>query len=138
MSGEQPPTEQPQYENTQRHPRISIHTEVRLDFPDLKDFVQAFSSNLSLGGMFLQTSAVQPVGTTFEFSCRLADDYPVVEGLARVVWVREQDAGPDQPAGMGCEFEKLYGDSRQLIFHIVDRHIQKGGEPFDLQRAKET
>jgi len=133
MSGEQPP-----YENTQRYPRIPLNTEVRLDFPDLKDFVQAFSANLSLGGMFLQAKTLQPVGTVFEFSCRLADDYPVVEGRARVVWVREKDAGPGRPAGMGCEFEELHGDSRQLIFHIVDRHIQKGGQPFDLERAREA
>lgn len=132
MSGENPP-----YENKQRHPRIPLNTEVRLDFPDLKEFVRAFSSNISLGGVFLQTNVFQPVGTAFEFSCRLADDYPVVEGRARVVWVREQDQGPERPAGMGCEFEELYGDSRQLIFHIVDRHIQKGGEPFDLEKAGE-
>lgn len=133
MSGDRPP-----YKNTQRHPRIPLNTEVRLDFPDLKEFVRAFSSNISLGGMFLQTYTPQPVGTVFEFSCRLADDYPVVEGRARVVWVREEDAGPQRPAGMGCEFEALHGDSRQLIFHVVDRHIQRGGEPFDLKEAEQS
>lgn len=128
----------PPYENTQRYPRVPLNTEVRLDFPNLKDFVQEFSSNISQGGMFIHSTSPQPVGTHFEFSCRLADDYPVVAGKAKVVWVREEDAGPDSPAGMGCEFLELEGDSRQLIFHIVDRHIQQGGTPFDLEQGKDA
>lgn len=143
MSGENPPSDEmspddasSSYDSEQRYPRIPLNTEVRLEFPDLKEFVQEFSSNISLGGMFIRSVSPQPVGTVFDFSCRLADDFPVVQGKAEVVWVRERDEAPERPAGMGCEFLELAGDSRQLIFQIVDRHIQKGGQPFSLERNR--
>lgn len=115
-----------------RRRRVPLSIEVRLDFPGLEDFVREYSANISMGGMFIRTHHPQPVGTTFGFECRLADEFKVVHGTATVMWVRDEDEGPERPAGMGVRFDSLGGDSRQLIFHIVDRHIRKGGEPFTL------
>lgn len=116
-----------------RPTRVPLQTEVRLDFPQLADFVREYSADISLGGMFIKTSRPQPVGTSFRFECRLADDFKIIQGQATVMWVREKEEGPRRPAGMGVRFDELTGDSRELIFRIVDRYIQKGGEPFDLE-----
>lgn len=115
-----------------RAPRAPLTTEVRLEFPQLSDFVREYSANISLGGMFIQTRNLKPPGTSFRFELRLADDFKIIHGRATVVWVRREDEGADRPAGMGVRFDELGGDSRELIFRIVDRHIQKGGEPFEL------
>lgn len=115
--------------------RAPIETRVRLRFADLEDFQVHQSQDLSLGGMFLKGPNPPPVGTRVDFEFVLTDATELIRGTGEVMWVRPEDQGPEQPAGMGIRFLKLSPGSRAIIFHAVDRWIQEGGEPFDVEKG---
>lgn len=113
-------------------PRVPLRTEVRLEFADMRELVSEYSANLSLGGMFINRAAPLPVGTPIRFELRVGDAQQVIAGEAVVAWVRPADESPAEQAGMGVRFTQLDDASRTLIFRIVDRFIQAGGEPFEV------
>jgi uncharacterized protein (TIGR02266 family) len=95
---------------------------VRLRLHDLDEFMRVYSSDVSVGGMFIRGLEPPPVGTTVYLQFRLDDGSRLIEGLARVVHVNP----PDHPApGMGVEFVDLDPDSRRLIEDIL---TQRAGE----------
>ncbi|MYH23727.1 MAG: hypothetical protein F4156_00740 [Holophagales bacterium] len=69
----------------------------------------ARTRDIAIGGMFVATSDVRPVGTGAAFVLELgsADAPDTVQGEAAVVWVREAPGGADQPAGMGMQFTRV-------------------------------
>ncbi len=71
--------------------------------------VVAQTRDLATGGMFVAVPEPRPVGTAMGFRVELGtgDAPDVVEGEAVVVWLREEPAGPDQPAGMGMRFTRV-------------------------------
>jgi hypothetical protein len=88
--------------------------------------------NISISGMYLPTQTPLPRGSIFEFELMVGEDMTLVRGVGQVV--RSQPAaGPDAShPGMAIRFTSLDAAGRELIFRTVDRHIQSGGRPFDL------
>jgi uncharacterized protein (TIGR02266 family) len=112
--------------------RVPFEGEVRLRFDDLRDFVTEYAGNLSIGGMFVKTSSPRSPGTRFGFELNAEEDLTLVRGVGQVVWTRGE-SGPAGPAGMGVRFVEVDPAGRELIFRIIDRYIQHGGQPFDLE-----
>ena len=111
--------------------RAAIEQEMELKFPNFELLVTAMSANISTSGMFIQSPEPAPVGTTLSFRFRI-EDWSPIQGTARVVWDREQDEATDRPAGMGVKFVDLDSQSRRMIRYLIDKHLEMGGEPFDL------
>jgi len=130
-----PSRSSPRDPGPQRQTRIRLERKVSLKFKDLEGFVTELSENISMGGMFLRTADPPPPGTLFDFELNLEEEGPLIQGIAEVVWIREQTEGPRHPAGMGVRFLELAPGSRALIYQVVDEHIVAGGEPFELDRA---
>jgi len=114
--------------------RVSIEQEMELKFPNFELLVTAMSANISTAGMFILSSEPAPVGTTLSFRFRIEDWNPI-QGTARVVWNRGRDEASDRPAGMGVAFVDVDAQSRRTIRYLVDKHLETGGEPFDLGHA---
>jgi molecular chaperone DnaK len=112
--------------------RVPLETRVQFKFDRFSGFLSDFSANISPGGMFIRTRAPQPPGTVLEFEFRLGDGFELIRGRGEVVWVRPEDEGPTRPGGMGLRFLELSQGSKELIYRIVDHHIQQGGTPFDV------
>ncbi|MBZ0115181.1 MAG: PilZ domain-containing protein [Thermoanaerobaculia bacterium] len=112
--------------------RVPFDQEVRVVFDDLGDFVSCCSENVSLGGMFLATEVPLAIGTCFDFEFHSNQDLTLVRGRGEVSWVRES-ASKGSAAGMGIRFLELDAIGFELIFRTVDRHIQGGGQPFELE-----
>ena len=112
--------------------RVPLETRVQFKFDRFSGFLSDFSANISPGGMFIRTRAPQPPGTVLEFEFRLGDGFELIKGRGEVVWVRPEDEGPTRPGGMGLRFLELSLGSKELIYRIVDHHIQQGGTPFDV------
>jgi type IV pilus assembly protein PilZ len=106
---------------------------VRLQFDRFRGFVEEYSANLSLGGMFIRTDQPAAVGTEMPIEFRLGADYELIKGRGRVVWAREDAVDDEHPAGMGIRFLELTPGSRELIFKLVERRVREGGDPFDLE-----
>jgi len=115
--------------------RVPLETRVQFKFDRFSGFLSDFSSNVSPGGMFIRTRTPQPAGTVLEFEFRLGDGFELIRGRGEVVWTRTEDDGPSRPAGMGLRFQELSQGSKELIYRMVDHHIQQGGTPFDVTQG---
>lgn len=114
-------------------PRAPIRTEIRIYYPDLRSLADEICRDISVGGMFVEAAAPPAVGTEIRFDLFLPTKKPqVVRGEGVVAWSRLPDAPPRQTGGFGVKFVKLDPVFRQLIFRVVDRFIQSGGDPFDF------
>ncbi len=107
--------------------RVPLEAEVVVEFDRFTGFLAEYSSNLSLGGMFLTTRYLKPVGSELRFELRLKDAAaPLVRGRGMVAWTRWQDQGPRRPAGMGVRFIDLDAESHALIYKIVEERLRAG------------
>jgi uncharacterized protein (TIGR02266 family) len=124
----------PQHVPPRIYRRVPFETAVRLRFDRFHGFVEQYSENLSLGGMFLHSDELPPLGADVTVEFRLEDGFELIRGRGRVAWVREpeDDAGP---AGFGLRFLELTPGSRELIFRLVERRVREGDRVFDLDDA---
>lgn len=118
--------------------RIPIDSSIELRFDHLSGFEQHYAANISMGGMFIRTGDLHPPGTQFDFRFELEDGQPLIQGTAEVLWRRAEDRGKTRPSGIGARFLSLDLESKYVIYRMVDRHIQLGGTPFDLEAFEKS
>ncbi len=111
--------------------RVPLETRVQLKFEKFSGFINEFSANISPGGIFIRSDRPEPVGTLVDFEFRLGDGFELIKGRGEVAWVREASGDAAHPAGMGLSFLEISPQGKELIYKVVDRHIQAGGVPFD-------
>lgn len=112
--------------------RIPFTQPIAIRFELFKDFVNEISANLSTSGMFIQTSRPRPVGTVFDFRFEMGEDFTIIGGRGEVIWIREEDKGPEHPPGMGVRFVHLDSASENVIRRMVEDYVRSGFTPFDL------
>ena len=117
-------------ERRQSTPRVDFESEVQIDFPDFGEFIREYSTNVSVGGMFIKTRLPFEPGHEFTFCFVAGGDVPVISGRAVVIWCRKQAVSPMAEAGMGVRFLELEGRSKALIERIVE--CGQDGRPFEL------
>lgn len=105
--------------------RVPYRQSVTLSYDWFGDFETQLTENLSLDGMFIRSSRPYPPGTVFDFQLLLRDDFTLVKGRGEVVWIREREASPDQPAGMGIRFLELDETGRNVIHRVVFHHVEE-------------
>ncbi len=113
--------------------RVPLETKVNLEFEKFSGFVSEYSSNISVGGIFIKTKEPKPVGTVFSFEFKLADNFKLIQGIGEVTWVRTLDVSAEKPAGMGARFHEIDAPSRELIETMVSQYVSRGGTPFRLE-----
>ena len=95
--------------------RIALALEV--EFRNAGAFLVAYSTNLSKGGMFVETEEPLPVGT--EVAMRFAvPDEPPIDVIGVVTWVQGWRT-EQQPRGMGLRFDHLEARHGEAIDRIV-------------------
>jgi len=85
--------------------RIPIR--VKVEYTRIADFLDDYASNLSLGGMFLQSQEPLPIGTRFRLRFRVPGQSKSVETYGIVRWVIPPKSANDASAGMGIQFDDL-------------------------------
>ncbi|HUO87097.1 MAG TPA: TIGR02266 family protein [Thermoanaerobaculia bacterium] len=108
---------------------MPFETAVRLEFDRFHGFVEQYSANLSLGGMFINGESPPATGSEVAVEFRLGDGFELIRGRGRVVWVSPEG---EEPAGFGLRFLELTPGSRELIFRLVERRVREGDPVFDL------
>ncbi len=99
-------------------PRTGISVEVTLKSEH--NFYAGFSENISEGGLFVATDALQPVGTLIQIAFTLPKLKETFDLLAEVRWVRPASViDPEIPAGMGLKFINLDWDAEDSIADFV-------------------
>jgi uncharacterized protein (TIGR02266 family) len=101
--------------NDRRDERIALALEV--EFRNAAAFLVAYSTNLSKGGMFVETDDPLPVGT--EVAMRFAvPGEPAIDVIGVVAWVQAWRT-EQQPRGMGVRFDHLEARHGDAIDRIV-------------------
>ena len=100
--------------------RVAPRNQINRDFASVDEFIREYALNVSLGGCFIKTNEVVPVGTevNLKFSVIL-DDFETIEGLGRVV--RVVAPGGSEPAGVGVVFTSLTEHSRNVLVRLFLR-----------------
>jgi uncharacterized protein (TIGR02266 family) len=115
------------------HPRVPLHSEIKITYPDRERLFSEICANASVGGMFIESPTPVEVGTIIRFELDLAALNVSVRGVGEVVWRRQGTATTGGGSGFGIRFVEMDPRDRQMIYRIVDRFIQGGGQPFDLE-----
>jgi len=104
---------------------IRINVNFGVDSPEA---FRAHSVNLSIGGMFIETGHVFPVGTTLQVRFKLPSRGEAIQCATNVAWINRRDtpAKPSLPMGMGLEFDGLSLEGISRINQFVhEEYISK-------------
>ena len=109
-------------EDRRKHPRVPVNLLVRVKYEEVDEFMVHFATNVSPGGVFLQSRKPHKTGTRLRFEIRLKGGQTVLRGEGEVAWNRGPAEGEDAPQvpGMGVKFLALDEASKALIKKILE------------------
>ncbi|MBN2798098.1 MAG: TIGR02266 family protein [Deltaproteobacteria bacterium] len=101
--------------------RVSSRVPIRVlvEYERIDDFLADYSSNLSLGGMFIRTTQPLDMGTRFRIRFRLPHRPRPVETFGVVRWVVPDDGGPETVPGMGIQFDDLSSADKRAVEKLL-------------------
>ena len=105
--------------------RVALNVLVKVRYQDQDEFIQNFGTNVSEGGMFLQSRTPHPVGSQLKLELQLKSGNPALKGRGEVTWVRSLDSEEVKrgaPPGMGIKFIALDRASIELTKRNAEAH----------------
>ncbi|HEU4411917.1 MAG TPA: PilZ domain-containing protein [Polyangiaceae bacterium] len=94
--------------------RKSGRLTINKEFASFDEFLDAYVTNISSGGVFIRTKQPLPVGSVVDLHFTvIADGLELIEGVGEVVRV------DDNPAGMGVAFREVSPESRALLDRLL-------------------
>ncbi|MBW1806693.1 MAG: TIGR02266 family protein [Deltaproteobacteria bacterium] len=95
---------------------------VKVKYEQVNDFIDHFATNISQGGIFIQSRKPYPKGTVLRFELQLKGGQTVLRGEGEVAWARVPGTGEAAPKvpGMGVKFNKLDDPSKALVNRILE------------------
>lgn len=87
------------------HDRFGVELDVTVTSEH--NFYAGFVENMSVGGIFIATHQLKPVGSKLEFSVNLPGVEQPITGTGEVRWVRVYSEASNVPPGMGIKFDRL-------------------------------
>ncbi len=102
----------------ERHP-----LRTRMDYRDEGggNFLFEYTTNISKGGIFIETTEPLPVGTKVEMRFQPPGTAEVIEVVGKVVWVNpyRPDSDDNPNPGMGIQFSGLDPRNKDLLTQVV-------------------
>jgi uncharacterized protein (TIGR02266 family) len=93
---------------------------IALKFQNRQSFVNAYSANISSGGLFIKTDSPLPVGEQFSLQIEMPDVVEALKFRCEVVWTREK-AENNRPAGMGVKFCDSPEKESQILKQFISQ-----------------
>ena len=90
-------------------------TVVRIEYTNVEDFLVDYTSNETIGGMFIKTERTMPVGTVFQMKIQLPGGRRAIDVEAEVRWTLPHDVAAPMTPGMGVRFESLSSYDRAQV-----------------------
>jgi uncharacterized protein (TIGR02266 family) len=98
----------------------------RFDSETVEQFAERYATDVSRGGIFVQSRQPFAVGTQLRLDLQLLNGTPLITGEGTVHWTREPDpAKPNTVPGMGIRFNKLSTRSQQVIEMVLSQRTGK-------------
>lgn len=101
------------------HSRYQVDLDVTVSSEH--NFYAGFVENLSVGGIFIATHQLKPVGEHIEFSVNLPGEDEPIRGKGEVRWVRIYSDASNVPPGMGIRFDDIDAASLARIERFLAR-----------------
>jgi uncharacterized protein (TIGR02266 family) len=95
------------------------------DYVRRKDTI-VFSENISMGGVFLETSDPLPPGAKIKLRFPLKSAYRPIQIEGKVVWSRKQGLSGKESPGMGIVFQKIKKGELEILREFLD-HTHTAG-----------
>jgi uncharacterized protein (TIGR02266 family) len=92
------------WENRRDSPRRPVTLEV--EYESMYEFLTDFASNMSLGGMFIETKTPLPMGAEFKLRFALPAQDDFIHAVGKVCWIQGPERAP-LPVGMGVSFSGM-------------------------------
>lgn len=102
--------------------RRAIFRSLQVRGESKKLFFTGHVRNLSLGGLFIQSTSPKPVGTRLRLQIPLERGFPPIEVAAEVVWIQPFDVRSKTPPGMGLRFSELDAKSARRIEMFLEQN----------------
>lgn len=102
-----------------KFPRVMVRALV--DFESLNTYLYDYSTDLSEGGIFIETEKPLPPGTPLTLRFTLPGVDRVFEVKAKVAWLNEERSSR-LPRGMGVQFESMDDADRKAIENYIRGH----------------
>ena len=115
------PQEEPKFRKSTRAPLVAP---VDLQYAGFKEKETVYTANISVDGMFIQTSTPKPVGVSLRFELHVLKNADPIRGFGEVAWLRVRNEGPGSPAGMGIQFRYVEENSQQVLRQAVANTIR--------------
>ncbi len=104
-----------------------LHHELMVAYRTVGSFLTDWATNISQGGLFINTRKPLPVGTVVKLIIQLPSVEFPFDLSGRVTRVTEYDNHANMVPGMGIEFTDVDEPKRQKISAFVDKLRQELG-----------
>ena len=121
-----PPDDQESLQEERRLHRRTPFRALHVRGESKRLFFSGYVKNLSIGGLFLQTTNPKPVGTKLRIHIPLEQELAPLECAAEVVWVQPFDVRSKTPPGMGLHFIDLEARAVHRIEAYLARLEEEG------------
>ena len=88
---------------------------VRVEYTNVEDFLVDYTSNETIGGMFIKTERPMAVGTAFQMRIQLPGGRRAIDVEAEVRWTLPRDVAAPMTPGMGVRFDSLSSYDRAQV-----------------------
>ena len=119
-----------------RHQRLHHELLVAHRYSSVQGFITDWATNISRGGIFINTRKPQPVGSVIRLIISLPDAAFPFELTGRVTRVNEFDNPANEVPGMAVEFLDVDEDKRTRIERFVERLRKELPDPLPGQHAR--
>lgn len=99
-----------------------VHHEVMVGITSEHETFSGWGTNLSAGGVFVNSNHYPPVGTRVSVLLQLPG-HSECKLNGRIAWAQPAGAGVDEP-GMGIEFLDVDEGTRRLVGEMVEKLTQ--------------
>lgn len=108
-------------QSDERRQRRRLPIRVEVSYQTLDEFLQDFSANLSIGGIFIQTESPLKEGTRFRLEFTLPGDERPICAVGVVCWVAAPErVQSSRVPGMGISFADLSRADENRIHRWLD------------------
>ena len=99
-----------------------------LVFKSKASFIQAYTTDISAGGLYIKTENPLPKGSHFNLKLQIPDRQEPINTKAEVMWsCKKGEVTPERPAGMGVKFSEISPTDQKFIKQYVSKVLSKKG-----------
>ena len=94
---------------------------VRVEYSHIEDFLVDYTSNHTIGGMFIKTDRPLAVGTRFLLKFQLPGSGRAIAAEAQVRWTLPVEVAAPMTPGMGVRFGRLSHQDRSAVEALLEK-----------------